>query len=1082
MRASLLTLLALSGLLSSTARITAQDEPQPPTKMGSAGSSGGSIGEMAEAPPPAENSAAAPAAPTTQSATPPARPAPRADSIDDESIPAYHIAEVLVEGDVHPERADLKVTIDVEINRDGAWYDVPLRLGQAHIYSKSASGPGSQSPASPAVQDDGLHWRFRGAGTHRLEFSLGVPVRSEAAGRRLQLSLPMMPALFEARIKLRFANPKIVIRSNNRDATLSTQPGENGGTIVEGSIPGGRLDFVWQDRDQMPDPDWLATSTFTLRRASSAWELTCQQSIRRSETGRTNLVVRLPLGFTLDEVVGPHVGKATAVADRPGWVTIPVNDDAPERIDLRWTLRAPFPVSGGILDLVGFDIDGVREHVGQVRVSHVPGYQVLPLEDALQFLERIDDTAPPPDGRPAALVYAFSAPRWRLSLNAKQIEPIFSCAPQFDLTVLDRIARLTARFAIHEQAGDVRNVRVDISGLESEGWVMLPRTGVGIGSAAVSRSPGVVQFEFPPDVAPPKTAELQFERQIQGTEFRFAVPLPQLSATVLQPAEVTVRAADALQVDVTAAGELTDLSRPATTPASGDRIVKVVRMPASVALLKVAGSIQPRTVSADSTIVVQDLESGRVTIDQTIQFRVEYGRLDSVRLRVPDQIPLAAGAERFAFRIRIDGRDIAETEWNSGVLRVPLTEPLIGRFAVSVAYALPRSETATSLTLPVVTTPDADYTDVTFEASPSLGIAVPAGSTDWKAVPTAPDRLKWAAPGTVREVPLAITASTGQSVQRMTIPSALIETHVEPDGLQRTTARYRISRGGMAIGFRLPPGVNPPKVHVEGRAVNDLRPTSGPSGEEWVVRLPLAASGSAVLLEIEYDTQPARESGSLVRLTVDLPEFSSGVHVENLLWMLSLPENELVLASPAGMTRLFDWQREGIFWKRQPSPRLAAAVQELGFSRDLADAAAGRRMIYGYRQIGARPKVRLWAIDRSLVVLVGAGITLIIGFLFWSFPRLRNVVTLLSLTFVLCLLGLWLEEPIKIFLQPALIGAALATIATAIDGRARRRTMRPSRAESSIRPVPRPTTTGPVNDPIRSTILRPAGSDHGVPG
>jgi hypothetical protein len=170
-----------------------------------------------------------------------------------------------------------------------------------------------------------------------------------------------------------------------------------------------------------------------------------------------------------------------------------------------------------------------------------------------------------------------------------------------------------------------------------------------------------------------------------------------------------------------------------------------------------------------------------------------------------------------------------------------------------------------------------------------------------------------------------------------------------------------------------------------------------------------------------------------------------------------------------------------LFWKRRPSSRFLASVERLGFGQTLKTDPGSGRIVYAYSQIVGRPKIRLWTIDRSLVVLVGAGVTLIIGFLFWTFPRLRNVVTLLGLTFVLCLLGLWIAEPIQVFLQPALIGAALATAATAIDSRARKRFVRPSRSESSIRPTPRP-LGAPANDPVRSTILRPAGSDHGVPG
>jgi hypothetical protein len=133
-----------------------------------------------------------------------------------------------------------------------------------------------------------------------------------------------------------------------------------------------------------------------------------------------------------------------------------------------------------------------------------------------------------------------------------------------------------------------------------------------------------------------------------------------------------------------------------------------------------------------------------------------------------------------------------------------------------------------------------------------------------------------------------------------------------------------------------------------------------------------------------------------------------------------------------------------------------------------------------FRQIGAPPALVIWTIDRSLVILMGAGVTLILGFAFWTVRSLQNVVVLLLLAFLVSLAGLWFPEAIQVLLQPALVGVVMAMVATAIDGRTRRRRYRPSLRESSIQQTPR-SPAPRVNDPLRSTILRPTGSDHGAP-
>jgi hypothetical protein len=49
------------------------------------------------------------------------------------------------------------------------------------------------------------------------------------------------------------------------------------------------------------------------------------------------------------------------------------------------------------------------------------------------------------------------------------------------------------------------------------------------------------------------------------------------------------------------------------------------------------------------------------------------------------------------------------------------------------------------------------------------------------------------------------------------------------------------------------------------------------------------------------------------------------------------------------------------------------------------------------------------------------------------------VLTVLSLAFVIALLGVWFAAPMQVLLQPALLGVALAVIAAAIDAFVKRR-------------------------------------------
>lgn len=1070
-------------LLGGISSANADDPPMPAMKMGSAGSTGGAVGEMAESASPAKEKTSRPNEPERPTADKGAGSASKlerstspADETPGDEIPPYHIAEVAVEGTVLDDRADLTVKIDVEISRDDGWYDVPLRLGQGHISSKSGTGPGQQGPAEPAIQNNELHWRFRGAGTHQLEFKLWVPVRTDAAGRHLQLSLPLMPDLFEANVKLRFPGDPVVIRSYNRNAILKPRPAPDGtGTLLDASVPGGRLELLWQERGREREADWAASSTFSLKRASSAWEISVQQSIRRTEIGRATLLVHPPAGFTVLEVKGPNLESWSA--DSPGVLKLVFGEDAGDKLDLQWILRAPFPPSGGIVDLVGFEIDGVRAQDGRIRVADVPGYQVLPLEDALRFLERVDDDGAPVGEKPAVLCYQFSSPHWRLSLNAKQVEPLFTCSPKYELTVLEDRVQLLAGFRIRQEAGEVRHLRVDTSGLEQAGWLMAPRGE--LRDATVQVSPGGgVQFDWPPGIESEKVAELRFERPVQNLSF--SVPLPAAAAaTWPESAQLTVRAADKLRLKVEADGETVPAPlSPPLQDAALTRVVAQASLRPGLPAIRIDGSIEQRSVTASAVISVLDVQPTRVILEQTIRLNVEYGRIDALRFQIPEGFPITEGGERFAFGVRIDGRDADGLEWTNGALRLKLPQPVMGRLTVVLGYGVPRPEGASEFQLPVVPVLDAPYSDVAIETVPSLGITVTKGTGTWRAVPTSAEKMSWIAPGGTKSANLSIIEHVRAAQQRVVVHGAHIQTRVDARGVQHTVAHYRIQPGPTSLTFGLERPPTNLEILVAGLAVDDLQELAQSTPPRWQVKLP-SRSQQPIDVIIRYDLPPAAVPRAWSRLVVDIPDFSN-VYLEELIWSLELPDTEVVLASPRGFSKLFDWQREGLFWKRNVSPRYVDTLHKLGFDEAASHDRSLGRSRYSYNQYGSVTHIELLTIDRSLVVLVGAGVTLIVGFFFWTFPRLRNAATLLLLGFSICLAGLWFSEPIQVFLQPAIFGAVLATIATAIDNRARTRSSRPG-GESSIRVIPRPVSAGRI-EPIRSTLMRPAGSDHGVPG
>lgn len=1051
--------------------------------MGSAGVAGGAVGEAGSA---SDQTATPPEGPSPSPAEPGVAPdAPAAETsvpedVPDPAVPPYHVSEVTVEGTVNGERADLTIRIDVEINRSSGWYDVPLRMGQAHIYRQKASGTGSQLPGQPALQDDGLHWRFHGRGKHTLEFQVGVPVRTTPAGRHLQLSLPVMPPLFEAFVKLKLEGGHFAVRSPNRETALRIAPdAAANATFVEGGVSGGRLELTWQDRAQKTPADGAASTTYTLKRRAALWELEAQQAIVRMESQAREFLVHLPENFTVTEVSGTALESWTAVADKPGWLRLRLTEDASGRIDLHWRLERPFPVSGGTVNLSGLELEGVRTHDGRLRILPVPGFQLLPGDETPRYLERVDDSSTASGEAGAWLAYSFSAGDWKMPLVVRQIEPLFACKPRLDVLIRGEGASLTASFELREEAGDVQKLAVDVAAIEAAGWVLTTGMRPGASPVTISRSGSILTLEWPPGLGAKKQGDLRFERPLDGPEFAFDVPLPRPRATWLESAVVAIRAADELRIDIAGAIATADPKLDASTPLEASRTIGAFQPAGPESPISIHGSVEARTISATANIVVEAVESRRITVEQQIGLDVRYGRIDSLRLLIPEGFPVTPGAERLAFQVWIDGREASDLEWTSGAIRVPFPRPRLGLIRVAVRYALPRQGDQSRLSLPVIVTPDVKFHEVTLEASLGAGINVDTAASLWREVTTTSDRRRWIAEVDADSADLVVEKERRTANERAVISAGFIRTEAAAGGVQRTVALYNISRSGELLSFTLPPSATLNEVTLNGRMAEALRGTDPAEENQWTIRMPAGSATASNKLEVAYDVVPATARGAVGRLKVALPQFAKETLIEEIVWKLTLPESDVLMASPPGMTRLFEWQRRGVFWRRILSPAYAQALRAADFTVPDDEAKSEG---YAFRQIGGPSSLTVWTLDRSLLILIGAGVTLILGFLFWSVRRLQNVLTFLLLAFLICLAGLWFSEAIQVLLQPALVGCVMAVAATAIDGRTRRRIRgRIATRESSIYPAVRG-SAAKANDPLRSTILRPAGSDHGATG
>ncbi len=1057
---------------------SASAQEMPPVRGGSAGSAGGAISEMGSGTRSSDDVRRP--APLEAPDVPVNVPVPFANSEpkpSDSEAPAYYISEVNLDGTVQGDRVDLAVRIVVEVNRANGWFDIPLRMGQASIYGMTSTGPGHRVPGDPALQDDGLHWKVHGQGRHTLQFDLGVPVRTLSGTRQLQLSLPSMPPLFEARVRLRIPGGTFNARSPDRNATLkATYDSVNRETLVEGGLPGGRLDLSWQEANSRATASGSVNAEYELRREGTFWELDVQQTVVLSESGTRELIVALPDGFRIVELSGLMVASWEPLAGEQQTVRVVLTESTRDRFDLKWRLRTAFNQAGENLQLAGLRLKGIADVEGNLRIWPVTGFQLLPADSGLQHAERVEDITQAGDVA-AQYCFAFSSDTWKVQLRTQPVEPLFTCLPRVDVAIRENTATMTCLFELRQEAGEIFRFSADIGQVEKSGWVLSNASRLPGGGTLV-REGEIVTMEWPPGQVSMRQPELRFDRALAANEFSFAVPIPAPRATWLETAIIGIRAADQLRVVVEGGTAVSDPRFEALSATDGTRIVGAYHPAAGNKELTVRGSVEALTKAATTNIIVESVDSRRITIEQMIVLDVRYGRLDALRLQIPEQFPVTPGAERKAFQIWVDGREAGDLEWSSGTLRVPFQRPRIGLIRVAVRYALPRSTGRDELIVPVVETPDVKYHEVTLEAPLSTRLRLSDDNALWQEIVTASDRRRWSADPSVTSAALALDRDRRGAGARASISCGFLTTEIAASGLQRTTAIYNIDRHSETLAIVLPPQSTLQRLMLDGEEVTDARAAElgNDTGNQWLLRIPDASRQGLRRLEVAYEFVSPRSKGGRPSTIVAYPVFPEEVYVEQVICRLILPESDVLTHSPEGATRLFEWKRNGFFWKRMLAPEYFQILTSNGFTE--ANDAAGREGL-GYRILGAPSRLVIQSIDRSLVILLGAGISLILGFFFWTVRRLRNVITFLVLGFTLCLIGIWQAEAIQVLLQPALFGAALAATATAVDGRSRRRRVRVPARESSIHPGSRPPIMK-ASDPLRSTILRPTGSDHGA--
>ena len=1015
-------------------------------------------------------------------------PAPVGNAPVNSEIPPFHLARLALDGEVTGDRAVLIAEIDVDVNRadldsdDAARkghesHDVPLRLTQAHVLSKEYVGPGKAGPVVDQPVEDGLVWRFTGYGTHHLKLKMWVPIRQSPAGRQLVLSLPTMPPGFDAQLQLAIPGPPIVIRAGSDLSVLSNdRAGE--GNRVSANVRGPRLDMTWSEPPEAQTSFLQATTAVTLRREGDRVIATAEQILIPENIGVKEAEIKLPDGFEIEDLKGPLVKGHEAILGRNGWRKVSFREMSGERIDLNWVLSAPFPANGGTLQFDGLVVPDARSQAGRIRLQDFPGYQMVPRPG--QFVRRAAANTPQ-----TAEAFEFTKQPFRIAWDVQRVTPKFSVRPRHLLFVSTTQLVLESRFRIQTDVGSLDQVELGWDAAMAEGWRLDPASVTG----EVSVPPNGDQLNQSARLLlgwkTPQSGtfdlNLRFVRPLSAETQTSPVSLPQVRGARSQSSDLLVAAEDQLEVSVrgTDGAALPPASADprhweGVTPALASQIQRTITLDPFQQRVDLQWKPQTRMVEAEAELELHRTSDRRVRVRQTVQFHSRFGRLSAVRFQLPKSLAglIPAGAAGSAIGLSIDGQSVV-AQIRDGVIESPLKEPRLGSVVATLEYSLPLAANSTEPTLvPVLTALDAKFTSTRLRIPEGEPLRVPSTTEGWQPVPTSPDATIWVT-ATAAQVPILLDADQTAS-PRFSIDRAFYRTRLDTAGRVEGVCEFQWTGEVRGLPVTLPPesellgamcngqALNPDQGQVVADAVN-------PS--QLLFRIPPSREGYR--LALLYRTVKATGFSHRDLRSVPLPRLSADVSVVRSIWELELPAGRHLFIGPGDLTPEYTWQRRGMFWSRVSSIRYLAEREAGTTEARQLTRLSEPGQVYAFSSIGPMEAPRFQSMTRSLILLLGAGLTLALGFLFWSVPLTRNMLTLLLLAFGVSILSLWFMEPIQLLLQPAVLGAVLAILASLIDLKSRRRSLVPfPRSSIPIPPQIAPDMGGPSIPSRGSSVSR----------
>ncbi|OYW20393.1 MAG: hypothetical protein B7Z55_07345 [Planctomycetales bacterium 12-60-4] len=180
---------------------------------------------------------------------------------------------------------------------------------------------------------------------------------------------------------------------------------------------------------------------------------------------------------------------------------------------------------------------------------------------------------------------------------------------------------------------------------------------------------------------------------------------------------------------------------------------------------------------------------------------------------------------------------------------------------------------------------------------------------------------------------------------------------------------------------------------------------------------------------MEYSVPSSTVFGMSTLVETQTPKIPQCHWATRIVWSIKVPNDQHLFSPPQNVSPLFRWRREGLFWFRSPTVTdgdletwIAATVPQP--STEFGEVANA----YTFSQVGRLEELRFRMLSSPTAFLLGASLSLAVGFLMIKVPALRSVFSMLCLSCAAMVAALWFLPQLELLLQPMFFGAALSVL------------------------------------------------------